>query len=96
MGQPVERVNSDGGKLPVDHRIVDDFPGQINLSVVEPTPCLVSQLKGIVHAVAEAKLTRQVEGEAAGPAGVILLTNGFDNRAAEVVRDSLTGAGLDE
>ncbi len=54
-----------GPQLLVDVRVVDDLAGQEHAAVGEALPGLVGVVDGAVHAVAEAELAREVDGQAA-------------------------------
>ena len=53
-------------QLVVDVRVVDDLAGQVDAAIGEARARLVGVVHGAVHAVAEAELARQVDGEPAG------------------------------
>ena len=66
-------------------RVVNDLAGEVHRSIGKPPARLIRVVHGAVHAVAEAELAREVDGEPAGPVREVVGLDALDDLAVIVL-----------
>jgi hypothetical protein len=84
-GLVAEELDAHRAQLLVDVRVVNDLAGQVDRALRKPLARLVRVVDGAIHAVAEAELSREVDGETSRAVGELVGLDAIDESAVIVV-----------